>query len=215
MKVGTKIFLEKEQEQYRCRIVERREGQLLIDLPVHVETNRTKLFSPGMILRALFTDDDGASYVFETRVQGRELGRIPMLVLEHPGDSRMTRLQRREFVRVATSVDVAVHPKEGQFPPFVTTTADLSGGGTAVYLPRRHSLKENISVECWLVLPMQSGEIHYLCLDSRVLRIFRDKKEINEMASLEFMSAKETERQKLIRYCYEQQLKRKYLTTSV
>lgn len=215
MKIGTTIFLEKEKEQYRCRIVERREGQLLIDLPVHVKTKRTKLFPAGISLRAFFTDDNGVSYVFKTKVQGRELRRIPMLILEYPGEDRIVRLQRREFVRIKTSVDAAVHPKEEQFTPIVTTTADLSGGGTAVYLPRRHSLKENLSVECWLVLPMQSGEIYYLCLDSRILRIFRDKKEINEKASLEFTTIKEIERQQLIRYCFEQQLKRKGLTTTV
>lgn len=215
MKIGTTIFLEKEKEQYRCRFVEKRKGQLLIDLPVHVKTNRTKLFRTGVPLRAFFTDDNGATYVFETRVQGRELGQIPMLTLEYPDEDRMIRVQRREFVRIETSVDAAVHPKEERFAPIVTMTADLSGGGTAVYLPRRHDLKENMAVVCWLVLPMQSGEIHYLCLDSRILRIFRDKKEISEKASLEFTTIKETQRQQLIRYCFEQQLKRKDLTTTV
>ncbi|HEX6923310.1 MAG TPA: flagellar brake domain-containing protein, partial [Bacillales bacterium] len=157
MKIGTTLYLDLEEDKYRSRLVEKREGYLFIDLPIDLKTNRTSLLREGTTLRVSFSAGENTLYAFESVIRGRKLGRIPMLVLDYPGEDKFIRLQRREFVRITDSIDIAVHPKEERFPAFTTTTLDLSGGGTAIHLPKNHGLKEEMEVRCWIVLPMRLG----------------------------------------------------------
>lgn len=207
MKIGTTLFLEDGEDHYRSRLVEKRDGEWLIDLPVHMRSKRTTFMPEGTRLRVSFAVRAGL-YAFDTNIKGRELGRVPMLVLDDPEQDGFYRHQRREFVRIEGSVDVAVHPREERFSPFTTTTVDLSGGGLAIRLLKHHGLKENMVVTCWLVLPRPSSTA-YLELPCRVTRIFQPKAEPSSVASLEFVSIQEKERQQIIRYCYDEQLARK------
>lgn len=209
MKIGTTLYLQRGEDHFRSRLVEKTEGDLLIDLPVDMNTNRTSFIQDGDQLRVSFIHDDSGMYAFDTTVKGRKLGRIPMLVLDYPEKENLSRMQRREFVRIEGSVDVAVHPKEERFHPFTTTTVDLSGGGTAIRLPDDHGLKNNMLISCWIVLPLRSGTIDYLRVTCRVIRIFQSDKETNKWASLAFVEVTERERQQVIRYCFEQQQDRR------
>ncbi|HEU5139836.1 MAG TPA: flagellar brake domain-containing protein [Bacillales bacterium] len=213
MKIGTTVFMNVSEDKYRSRVVEERKGLLFIDLPIDMDTSRTSLLDEGTAVKVFFTDVDNTAYTFDSTVKGRRLGRVPMLVLECPDRDRFTRLQRREFVRISDSVDVAVHPMEERFPAFTTTSFDLSGGGMAIRLPKNHGLKEKMGLRCWVVLPMRSGKLNYLSLPCKVIRVFHPRKEATEIASLTFTSIKESEQQQIIRYCFEQQLSRKGKTT--
>ncbi|HEX7066419.1 MAG TPA: flagellar brake domain-containing protein [Bacillales bacterium] len=209
MKIGTTLFLDVSEEKYRSRVVEEQNELLFIDLPVKMNTRRTSLLEEGTVVSVFFTEGDNTAYTFEATVKGRKLGRVPMLVLECPDKSQFTRLQRREFVRISDSVDVAVHPIEERFSAFTTTSFDLSGGGMAIRLPKNHGLKENMGLRCWVVLPMRSGKPSYLSLACKVIRIFAHRKESAELASLEFTSIKNSEQQQIIRYCFDRELLRK------
>lgn len=209
MKIGATLYLERGEDHFRSRLVEMKEGKLFIDLPTDTKTNRTSQMEEGDLLHVSFIRDDTGLYSFYTKVIGRKLGRVPMLVLDHPEEESLSRMQRREFVRIESSVDVAVHPKEERFHAFSTTTVDLSGGGIAIRLPSHHGLKDNMEIYCWVVLPRRLGELDYLLLTCKVIRIFQSDKEQNGWASLAFVNTTEKVRQQVIRYCFEQQLERK------
>lgn len=216
MKIGVTIFLQWDEQRYRCRLVEKRNGWLFIDLPINMKTNRTSRFENGTSFQASFIAEDNTLYAFETTLIGRQRGRVPMFQLTCPDESEFYRLQRRHFVRVDVSVDAAVHSKEEKFLSFTTTTSDLSGGGTALYVPANQGLKDGMDIQCWLVLPGQERTINYLCLDARIVRIFESEDQYLDKASLQFLEVEESQRQQIIRFCFEQELvlKRKGLNAS-
>ncbi|HET7656720.1 MAG TPA: flagellar brake domain-containing protein [Bacillales bacterium] len=206
MKIGATLYLQQGDEQYRSRIVEMNDLQFFIDLPVDIVTHRTREMSEGTSFQVSFIDDDSGIYKFSSNIVGRKLGRVPMLIIERPDVSKLVRTQRREYLRIDSEVDVAVHPKVERFHAFTTTSVDLGGGGMAIKLPKHHGLKENMEIYCWLVLTKQSGDSDYLFLTCKVLRIFKPEYGLNEFASIGFVSVKEKEQQMIIRYCFEKQL---------
>lgn len=212
LNIGDTIYLELEDEskeemqRFKCRLVDRVREFLFIDYPINERTKKVGFFHDGTEFSASFIGKDQAVYLFQTQLLGRKNSRIQMLVLKDPGKEKYIRIQRRQHVRVETSIDVAVHPKNEEFPPFVSVTADISGGGIALVLPRNHKIPVGKEILCWLSLPMQTGEIKYIQVDCLVIRIISSKDSLREKASIQFMNINENDRQTIIRYCFERQL---------
>lgn len=137
-----------------------------------------------------------------------------MLVIEYPGDKNLLKIQRRQFVRIETAIDIAIHPFEYEFAPFTAITMDISAGGATVLTPNETGLKAGMNVQTWLVLIMQNGDYHYMKLQSRVVRIIPYSETRNKV-SLQFIDAANQEKQLLLRLCFERQLeiKKKGLPT--
>jgi c-di-GMP-binding flagellar brake protein YcgR len=208
--IGDTIILEpkhsSEDEKYRCKLVEKNGEQLYIDYPVSMKTAKTVFLLDGTQLKGSFVGKDNTVYLFETEVQGRVKQKIPMITLSYPGKDQLVRVQRRQYVRVDTSVDVAVHSAKGEFSPFVTVTSDISAGGAALILPLNSELKSGTIIDCWVVLPMQSGDYHYIMLRSRVIRVLPGQNGDRSKMPIEFINITESERQLLIRFSFERQL---------
>lgn len=208
--IGDTIILEpkysSENEKYKCKLVEREGEQLYIDYPVSINTGKTVFLLDGTQLKGSFVGKDNTVYLFETEVKGRSKQTIPMIALSYPGKENLIRVQRRQYVRVDTAVDVAVHPTDGKFSPFVTVTADISAGGAALILPPGLNIESNTMIDLWLVLPMQSGDYHNLVLRSRVIRVIPGQNGERDKMPIEFMAISESQRQLLIRFSFERQL---------
>ncbi|MGC4376269.1 flagellar brake domain-containing protein [Fictibacillus sp. Mic-4] len=207
--IGETVYLEplhsEKQDRYKCKIVEIKENQLWVDYPINEKTKRTEFFLEGTPFKATFVNKkDQSVFMFKTELQGRKMDKIPVLLISYPGSEALQRIQRRQYVRVDTMLDVAVSHNEQLFSPFVTVAVDISAGGMQLVLPRRHSLLENNIIQCLIVLPMTSGEKVYLDLECNVLRISADSEKVR--ASIQFKEIQEFERQQIIRYCFEQQL---------
>ncbi|OLO42587.1 pilus assembly protein PilZ [Alkalihalophilus pseudofirmus] len=221
IEIGTTIHLEPKNEiegaehkenRFRCRLVDKGENTIIVDHPINESTGKLGFFYEGFQFNASFVGKDQAIYSFETALQGRKKGNIPMYILSDPGLETYLRIQRRNYVRINTSIDVAVHPKDILFSPFKSLTLDISGGGAAITLPFGTTLPEHGQIKCWFVLHMQSGEIHYVPTLCKIVRIFKRQPESSDRVSLQFIEIKEQDRQKIIRFCFEKQLliKREY-----
>ncbi|QOR65291.1 flagellar brake domain-containing protein [Cytobacillus suaedae] len=193
-------------EKYRCRVVEKKGEKLYIDYPINEQTGRTVFLIDGTQLRASFVGKDNTVYLFETVVVGRYKQTIPMIILTYPGKDGLVRIQRRQYVRIDTAIDVAVHPTNKEFNPFVTVTSDISAGGALLILPNNSRVKPGLHIHTWFVLPLLSGEYGYLKLTSKVIRIVPGENGERDKASLELIEVKENERQLLIKFCFERQL---------
>ncbi|MFE8695635.1 flagellar brake protein [Cytobacillus sp. FJAT-53684] len=192
-------------EQYKCKIVERSGDKLFIDYPISLETKKTVFLLDGTQLKGNFVSDDGSVYLFECEVLRRVKQKIPMIVLSYPGNEHLVRIQRRQFVRVETSVDVAIHPIDAEFPPIISVTEDISAGGAAIISPYHSHLKPNMVIYNWFVLPMQNGEIHYLKLKGKIVRIL-ERKDSKPVISIQFVETSYSDRQLLLRFCFDRQL---------
>lgn len=212
--IGSTIFLELQETKgenakvvnLRCRLVDRTQKSFVIDYPINQETNKPSFFFDGTQFRAWFIGKDEAMYAFDTEITGRKKGQIPMLLLRDPGPERYFRIQRRNYVRVETSTDAAVHVLNQEFKPFTTVTLDLSGGGCAVTIPPGQQLPKTGELYLWLVLHMQSGNIEYVKARCKIVRVFKPIESARERASLQFLEIEERDRQKVIKYCFERQL---------
>lgn len=213
MKVGQTIFFElnddsEDKPRYRSKILDFNDNNIYADFTIDEETNKQAIFMVGTQFRAWFLGDDDAIYLFITELLDKVTrDNIPMLVFSNPGEENFIRVQRRQYVRVEAAVDVAVYPTIGNFKPFTTVTADISAGGMALILPKDHQIKEGEQIDAWLSLAYRSGEINYLHTKAKAIRIIDDKGILK--GSFQFIDMKESERQKIIRFCFEKQLEQR------
>ncbi|WP_216829271.1 flagellar brake protein [Alkalihalobacterium elongatum] len=215
IEIGTTIHLEPrnnldasrvQSHLFKCRLVDKGENTLIVDHPMNESTGKLGFFYEGFQFNAWYVGKDQAIYSFETSLQGREKGNIPMFRIFDPGGETYIRIQRRNYVRINTSIDVALHPKDVPFDPFTALTMDISGGGAAITIPTGKTIPPNGLIRCWFVLHMQSGETHYIPTICKIIRIIKTNPTSNDRVSLQFVEISDKDRQKVIRFCFEKQL---------
>lgn len=192
-------------ERYKCRLVEYNEKELYIDYPIHLETNKAVFLVNGTQLRGSFVTNEGISYLFDTEIIGRLKQNIPMLILPFPTKDQLIKIQRRQYVRVAACIDIAIHPIPNEYMPFTAITIDISAGGAAVLVPKTIDLAEDILAELILVLSLQNGEYYYPKLRGKLIKVL-DFDETNNKLIIQFVDVSPKNRQLLLRYCYDIQL---------
>ncbi|MFD1928126.1 flagellar brake protein [Sporosarcina siberiensis] len=203
--IGTIIIIEnslkEEKEKFKSRVVDLAENHVMIDYPTHIQTGKTAFFVDGTQLVITFTDSTKVSYAYRAEVSGRMMKGIPMLKLSYPGDDRVLKIQRREFVRVDTAIDVAV-VKDGNKSRFVAV--DISAGGIALNLPSEPPFKENDVLSLYIVLPFVNKDIKYLQIEATVVRVW--ERSGRNIASLKFGDVTNEDQQRIVRFCFERQL---------
>ncbi|MCP3025839.1 flagellar brake protein [Halobacillus sp. A5] len=210
-KAGEPLTLElhrnkqEEAEKYKSKIVDFSHSHVFIDYPVKMNTQKTAFFFEGTQFQASFLGEDGSVYWFETEVLARKKKNIPVLMVSFPGEEELVRIQRREYVRVDTAVDVAVNTNNNK-TKFTTVTRDLSGGGMAIYEPEKISLSPDLMLDITVVLPMNDGDYHYMESSGKVVRSSMLKGSNKKSVSIEFINLNEKMRQYVIQYCFEQQM---------
>ncbi|UFT97642.1 flagellar brake domain-containing protein [Radiobacillus kanasensis] len=208
-KIGLPLTLEYgvngDSELYRCKIVEHEDHLIYVDYPIHTITGRTGVFETGTEFYASFVGKDNSVYQFETQVRAKKNVNIPTLVLGFPGDENLIRIQRRQYVRIESSLDISIHDSEGAIAPFTTVTQDISGGGLSVVLPSNHSVKPGMILDIWMVLSMDSGSNEYIHAKAKAIRVHERDEHVSTL-SIKFNEIKDKDRQTVIRYCFEKQL---------
>lgn len=203
--IGAIIVIEKDftedGEKYKSRVVDSGENFVMIDYPTHIETGKTAYFMNGTQLFVSFTDKLKISYAFKTEVSGRENQNIPMLKLIYPGDEQLIKIQRREYVRVETPIDVAV-VKEGNKAQLVAE--DISAGGIALNIRNSEAYEELDIVSLYIVLSFINREPVYIQAEGEIVRIWEDKGK--NIASVKFGEISSENRQHIVRFCFERQL---------
>lgn len=205
LKVGTILILEpmytENYEKFRCKVVETGDGVIYIDYPINTTTKKTAFLMDGSQFRATFSDEKKESFAFITEVLGRKLNNIPMIMLNCPPDEEFIKIQRREFVRVETTADVAIEKNQvyGQY-----VTSDISAGGISVNVTKGKHFEENDEVKLLIVLPYSNGEIYYVNTVGEVVRIFEKDNQL--FASIQFDDTDDVDKQHIVRFCFERQL---------
>ncbi|MGE6258857.1 flagellar brake protein [Heyndrickxia sporothermodurans] len=207
LKIGMVLTLETLEnemvERYKCKIADITGDKIYIDYPISLNTNRTAYLVNSIHLNVLFTTEDNIAYQFQTQVIGKIKKNIPLIILQLPSQDEFKKIQRRQFVRVNTALDISL-----LFPSlnlrFSTITEDISAGGCAVLIPKNIKPLPLETGEAVLVLTMQSGEYHYIKSPMKLIRIWEESSK--SIASLEFIDLQEKEKQLIFRFCFEKQL---------
>ncbi|ALC85870.1 hypothetical protein AM499_08555 [Bacillus sp. FJAT-22090] len=205
IKLGTNLILEPtftdKAEKYRCKVVDLDEQFIYVDYPIDTNTNRTAFFIDGAQLRASYVEESKSAFAFQTEVLGKRNGQIPMIKLLYPGDSEIIKIQRRDFVRVTTALDISIQFEDEKYQ-FVTD--DLSAGGTAVILNREVRFKEGDEISLLIPLAFNNGDIKYVTTTAAVVRIWERGQQ--HIASLQFTDTDDLDKQQIVRFCFERQL---------
>ncbi len=216
LKIGTMLILEPTYtdsvEKLRCKVVEQNEQAIYIDYPVNTETKRTAFLVDGAQFRATFHTEAKQSFAFNTEVLGRKKGNIPMIMLKVPPEDEFIKIQRREYVRVETAVDIAVGHEE-RYNQFVS--ADISAGGILLHINQSVTFKEGDVVQLTIVLPYLNGDMRYVITDASVISIF--ERNGQRYASMQFKDTDDLDKQYIVRFCFERQLhiRKKEMNTPV
>lgn len=203
--IGTILSIDKdfskESEEYRSKIIDIGPGHIMIDYPTHIKTGRTSFFLDGTKLSISFVDKLKNIYKFNTEVSGRRMDGVPMLKISYSGDQQLIKVQRREYVRIQTELDVSVL-KDGKYTQLVTT--DISAGGIKLNLSVAN-FNEKDSLSLIIVLPFLDGKIKYVRAKAEIVRISVIRNGC--VASIKFDEIGTNDRQHIVRYCFEQELK--------
>ncbi|GEK35607.1 flagellar brake protein [Kurthia sibirica] len=207
IKLGTNLILqpydEETDDRFKCKVVDQRDQVILIDYPINTASHRTAFLMEGTRFRASFIDDQKIAYSFRTHVTGREKGNIPMIMLSIPAEDQFEKIQRREYVRVMTPVDVAVL-KNNSYEQVVAE--DISAGGLAIMCNDAKKYKENEVIEIMIALPFENREegVRYVETTAQVIRII--ERDGTYVIPLKFTETDEIDKQLIIRFCFERQL---------
>ncbi|WP_164668747.1 flagellar brake protein [Virgibacillus doumboii] len=207
MRIGTLLTIEikqpnnKETKKYRCKVIEKNEHYIFIDYPIETKTNKTGFLPKGTRFTATYVGKDQSVYLFHTEIVAKVKLNVPALAIYFPDKKDIKKIQRREYVRIETAVDVAFH---GTNEPFTTVTSDISGGGMSMIIPNGKNVTTNESADVCIVLKMHSGDYSYVNAQAEVIRVKEDGNKV-KTASMKFISVNKQVQQSIIRYCFEKQ----------
>ena len=210
MKINEMLYMqvasidEKEsKKEYKSRIADIRDDQLLVEIPIDVETGKMKRLEVYDQISAYYITKDGVKHYFETEVLGFHTDVIRLMVLRKPDPSSITRIQRRTFLRIPARQEVAL--KLGEHLQFLAVTEDISGGGISIICDGHIPIKENDVLSCWILLHFRNGTIEHVPFRGEVIRT-KSMEGGKQLAPIRFIEISESERQKIIRFCFEKQL---------
>jgi c-di-GMP-binding flagellar brake protein YcgR len=186
---------------YSSRVEDLEGGKICIAWPT--ENGLRVSIRAGEEVFLSFTRED-ASYGLRAKVEKTVVDPLPVVLVEPVGS--VTRTQRREFVRVRTSIPVEMvgTPDPSQESPVVllikTRTLDLSGGGFAVYY--KDAVPSGTVFETRFSLPGTPEEFH---LHAKLVRCERredaQRNRIHRLG-LMFLDMPESTRSRIVRFVF-------------
>jgi len=209
MKVNQTLFLqvasldeEESKKQYKTRIADVSDENIAVEVPMDEKTGRLKRLETGDQISAYFITGDGVKNFFETEVIGHLTDVIRLVILRKPEPETITRVQRRTFLRVPASLEIAC--RLGDHLQFLALTEDVSGGGLSIICDGHIPIQAKDSLNCWLLIHYRNGAIEHVPFKSEVIRT-KPLETGKQLAMMRFLDIAGVEQQKIIRYCFERQ----------
>lgn len=212
MKIGTSITLRvnnmklDETDVYKCQIIDKDEQYLYLDYPINIKTNKSMFIRVNETITVDYVENEIA-YKFNSSIAKHVKLAVPALAIPLPEKDETIKIQRREFVRIKTNADVAIHFQNESFPPLTSVTYDISGGGVAVIVPPNVQMDEKQNLTLYLVLHFETNHYEYIKVEAKFIR-FQMHGKVNT-ASLKFLLNSERDQEKIINYCFAMQRKKR------
>lgn len=180
---------------YRCKIKTLSGERMVALLPA--EINDSADLIPGTKVRVSYVDNT-AVYSFYSEIIVVGNGTV---TLGKPAN--LTRIQRRNFVRLDIKLKVISNKidEENDNESFAATTIDISGGGILFSCNTELSVGQTLEATVFL------SDNQTVTANGRVVRVIENSASSKYRFSVgfEFTSIKETERDKIIKFIFNQQ----------
>ena len=194
---------EESQQEYKSRIADVNDAFIAMEIPISVKTGKLKRLIVGDQISAYFVSEGGVKNFFHSEVLGFREEVIRLVLIKLPEPESITRVQRRNYLRVPAELEIAV--KLQNRLQIVGMTDDVSGGGLSFICDGHFPLKAKESISCWLLLTYKLGTIDHMPFVAEVVRV-KPLESGKQLVMCSFLEIQEHERQKVIRYCFERQL---------
>ncbi|XEC92772.1 flagellar brake protein [Paenibacillus tarimensis] len=188
--------------EYKTRIADSGENNYYIEIPMNEKTGKLKRLYLGEELSAYFVTEGGMKNYFNTHVTGFKEDVIRLVAVSKPDPEQVTTIQRRNFLRVAAALELAV--KRSDQVRFVVMTDDVGGGGISFLTEGAWLLKSGDVLECWLLIPYKQGSVDHAKFTSEIVRV-KPLESGRAQVMCKFTDITDGERQKIIRFCFERQ----------
>lgn len=209
MKINQQLFIqvasldeEESKKEYKTRIADVADDYISVEIPIEQKSGRLKRLELRDQISAYFVTGDGVKNYFETEVVGHSTDVIRLVQLRKPEPDSITREQRRTFLRVPATLEIAC--KLGEHLQFLAVTEDVGGGGISIVADEHLPLKKDDSLSCWLLIHYRNGAIEHVPFRSEIVRI-KPLETGKQLAMMRFLEISGAEQQKIIRYCFERQ----------
>ncbi len=186
-------------KKYSCKVKEILGERLFALMPD--DLNDSSDFIPGSKVKVTYSDRS-AVYSFLSEIIVLKPGTPSILTLGRPAN--MVRIQRRNFVRLVArlkifSNKIAGDNKDAEF--FSATTSDISGGGLLFGCDTQLNVGETLEATIFI------GQNQTISAVGRIVRVVEQSalSKYRYSVGLEFTDIKESERDKIIKYIFNQQ----------
>ncbi|WNQ09308.1 flagellar brake domain-containing protein [Paenibacillus aurantius] len=193
---------EEAKQEYKSRIADIETNYLSVEIPIHEATGRLKRLYVGDELSAYFITEGGVKHYFTTSVLGFKEEGIRQVIIKKPAEDDISKIQRRNFLRVPAELEMAV--QFGERGRTVAVTEDVGGGGISFHCDKHSPLSVGMQIACWLLVPYKNGKIDHIAFKGDVVRV--KPLDNRQLGMLRFSEIADRDRQKIIRYCFERQL---------
>jgi len=194
-------------DKYRAKVVEMSNHSFFIEFPVNQRTKKTDFFRDGEEFLGSIVTENESVYQFPTKLIDRTVRKIPMLEMTLPDEADFVKIQRRAYVRVDFITDVSVQ-SDRQGKEYVSSTmSNISGGGMSIVLPSTFKIQVDDVITCQFRLPCNAIDEEFE-EDCKVVRLGKTTDEQRKVY-LYFINIKESERKKLIQFCFQKQLEQR------
>ncbi|MEK8127427.1 flagellar brake domain-containing protein [Paenibacillus filicis] len=193
---------EEARQEYKSRIADISDGHISMEIPINEASGRLKRLYPGDELSIYFLTDGGVKNYFSSSVLGFNDDVIRLVQIRKPEPASITKVQRRNFLRVPAELDIAIRLSDNY--QFVAMTDDVGGGGISLLCEGFIPVRNGLTVGSWLLLPFKNGTIEHVPFKSEIVRV-KPLETGRQQVMLRFVEIAESDRQKVIRYCFERQ----------
>lgn len=209
-KVNQNLFIqvasldeEEAQEEHKARIADASSDFIAIEIPLSVKTGRLKRLFPGDPLSVYYLSDGGVKNFFNSEVLGFREETIRLVLIRSPEPDQITKVQRRNFLRVPAELEVAV--KLHNKLQITAMTDDVGGGGLSFKCEGHLPVKSKEIISGWLLLQYKNGAVDHMPFKAEVVRL-KVLEGGRQLVMCSFTEVADHERQKVIRYCFERQI---------
>ncbi|MCP1307133.1 flagellar brake protein [Paenibacillus tyrfis] len=194
---------EEAKQEYKSRITNVSDAYISMEIPMNDKSGKLKRLYPGDELSVYFITEGGVKNYFNSSVLGFSDDVIRLVLIKKPDPESITKVQRRNFLRVPAILEIAV--KFSEQLQFVSLTDDVGGGGISFLCEGYVPVESGHTVECWLLVPFKNGQIEHVPFKSEIVRV-KELETGKKQVMMRFSEITDRDRQKIIRYCFERQL---------
>jgi c-di-GMP-binding flagellar brake protein YcgR len=191
-------------EEYKSRVADIQEKYISIEIPLNVQSGKLKRLTVGDQLSAYYVNAEGVKHYFNTDVLGMKNDVVRLYVIKKPDLESITKVQRRNHLRVPAELEISVNLKDKIH--FICHTVDMGGGGVSFLSSTEYPIKSSDALLCYVLIHYKNGSIEHCKFIGEVIRVKPVEHSNNQLVMMKFKEIEDSEQQKIIRFCFERQL---------